>query len=528
MGSLPRATSARVLLRRRLPAGLDLAEVFDDVFPSPGRRVWLDSSARGSGSGRYSFAAEASAQAGALLTYCVGDAGMRVERFDGGACSTVIGDVLEVLAAQLVDLGVSDRPGVPFIGGLVGWFGYEFKGDLGFPGPHRAVTPDAAWLLVDRVVAIDHDTGEAQGFALVTNDASNRAAGHEWLAQTAQRCTRAGLGSTPPIEQAPRVEASPLGTADVSIAMVPPGSLPANPGPGCLPTTNAEALWRRDRERYVADVQAAKAALESGQSYEVCLTATATTPLAGTALELYLALRQANPAPYSAFLDIGGVQVVSASPERFLHVDAAGRVETRPIKGTAARHRDPVRDLAAAASLQADAKTVAENIVVVDLLRNDLHQVCVPGSVATPRLLEVETYPSVHQLVSTVEGQLRDGLGPLDAVRACFPGGSMTGAPKRRTCEIIDEIEGAPRGIYAGTLGYLSASGIADLAIVIRTAVVRDDWVSVGAGGGIVLDSEPNEEYEEMRLKAEASLRVIRSVNALANAGEVAALAAES
>lgn len=511
-----RRGSAWTVLRRPLSGPVDLEVLFPLLFTKPGRRVWLDSSGPGAGSGRYSVMGEASDDAGARFTYRLGDPGVRVERFTTGQVDVIAGGVLEVLADELARIATPAQD-LPFTGGLVGWFGYELKADLGFPpltgsqtrnevaqtGARRVAPPDADWLLIDRFVVLDHELERAELVALVPvgpldpTDPSNTDPNNPDPSNPAHSAAlawfeRAGLVCRRPVPVARSVSS---------------GAPRRAPGPADMQL--AQAAMGRSREDYLVGVRAAIAALEAGESYEICVTDTARLPFDGSPFELYRALRAANPAPYAAYLELGDVCVLSASPERFLHVDAGGRVETRPIKGTAAREADPRRDAAAAHALRTDAKTRAENLIVVDLLRNDLHRACVPGSVATPRLLEVETYPSVHQLVSTVQGQLLPGLGPLDAVRTCFPGGSMTGAPKRRTCELIEEIEGAPRGIYSGALGYLSSSGAADLAIVIRTAVVHDGEVSVGAGGGIVLDSDPEAEYAEMLLKACATLRVI-------------------
>jgi para-aminobenzoate synthetase len=243
------------------------------------------------------------------------------------------------------------------------------------------------------------------------------------------------------------------------------------------------------------------------ESYEICLTNAARLPAAGSGLGLYRRLRRLNPAPYAAYLRLGGVEVACSSPERFLRIDRHRTAEARPVKGTAPRGRTPAQDARLRDALASGAKTRAENLMIVDLLRNDLGRVCEPGSVHVPELMVTETYATVHQLVSTVRGTLRPDVDAVGCVRACFPGGSMTGAPKLRTMEIIDRLETAARGIYAGAIGYLGCDGTADLNIVIRTAVLAGGEWHVGAGGAIVLGSDPAEEYAEMVLKAMTTLR---------------------
>ncbi|MGN6256901.1 MAG: aminodeoxychorismate synthase component I [Solirubrobacterales bacterium] len=280
----------------------------------------------------------------------------------------------------------------------------------------------------------------------------------------------------------------------------------STPPPDSLPSTLALS---RPPEQYIEDVETSLNHLLEGDSYEICLTNQLRIETHIDSLDLYRALRHANPAPFSAYLRFGDLAVLSSSPERFLRVGRDGEAEARPIKGTSRRGATPAEDAALAAALAADEKNRAENLMIVDLLRNDLGQVCEVGSVEVPQMMEVETYETVHQLVSAVCGRLRPGASAPDAARACFPPGSMTGAPKLRTTEILDRLEGAARGVYSGAIGWFGLGGAADLAVAIRTMVLADGHATIGAGGAIVLASDPEREYEEMLLKVAAPLRAI-------------------
>ena len=226
-------------------------------------------------------------------------------------------------------------------------------------------------------------------------------------------------------------------------------------------------------------------------------------------LPLYRTLRRVNPAPFSAYLRVGEAAVLSSSPERFLSIGRDRWAEAKPIKGTVRRSSEPAEDVRLAEELRTDEKSRAENLMICDLLRNDLGVVSEIGTVHVPNLMHIESYETVHQLVSTVRGRLRPGLGATTAVRACFPPGSMTGAPKERTMAILDALEGEARGVYSGAIGYFGLGGGCDLSVAIRTVVLAAGRAAIGTGGAVVIGSEPEAEFEETLLKAWAPMRAL-------------------
>jgi anthranilate synthase component 1 len=256
-------------------------------------------------------------------------------------------------------------------------------------------------------------------------------------------------------------------------------------------------------------IRACKARIAAGDAYQLCLTTEVRVDTHPDPVATYLALREANPTHHGALLRIGDIALLSSSPEQFLTVSPDGTIESRPIKGTRPRGRSADDDARLANELVTSDKERAENLMIVDLMRNDIGRVSRVGSVEVPDLMRVESYATVHQLVSTVRGQLADGLAGIDAVVACFPAGSMTGTPKISATEILDGLERHPRGIYSGAFGYFGLDGRIDLAMVIRSIVLSPDGASIGSGGGITALSDPDEELAEVKLKAEALLRVL-------------------
>lgn len=281
--------------------------------------------------------------------------------------------------------------------------------------------------------------------------------------------------------------------------------------PGVLRTTGA--TLRHSAEDYLAMISSAQRHIAVGDVYQVCLTNELTIRTDENPLAVFLRLRESNPAPYSTFLKFADFSVASSSPEQFLKVQASGEVSTKPIKGTRPRGATPEIDSAIALELHRDSKERAENLMIVDLMRNDIGRVSKVGTVAVPALFEIESYSTVHQLVSTVTGQLADGESAWSAILAAFPGGSMTGAPKIRAMDIIRELERGPRGTYSGCIGYLGVDGSAEFAMTIRSIVFKDGQATIGVGGGITIDSDPAAELEETKLKAKALLAALNAAD---------------
>ncbi len=451
-------------LRGELP---DAERVFHHLCKESPRAFWLDSSRVGEGQGRFSFLGAGSGphalalRARAQEGFCtLTDA--RGERREQGGPFEVLQRVLAARACAAPELPFD------FAGGWVGYLGYELKAECGARAAHVSSLPDCQLLFADRLIAFDHAAGEVWLVALVPP-------GEELQAARSLEQLEAKLRAAPP---APPLEEGARRGGSFALA--------------------------RPRAGYLEDLARCAQALRDGESYEVCLTNRLVAQGAVDPLRLHRVLRRVNPAPYAAFLKVEGAVVVSSSPERFLKVDRHGMAEARPIKGTAPRAADEAEDAALAARLRASEKERAENLMIVDLLRNDLARACAVGTVEVPRLMEVESYATVHQLVSTVRGTLAPGKTALDAVRAAFPPGSMTGAPKLRTLELLDALEPSARGVYSGALGYLSATGAADLSVVIRTAVVTPSEVTVGVGGAVTVLSQPEAELEELLLKGKA------------------------
>lgn len=278
-----------------------------------------------------------------------------------------------------------------------------------------------------------------------------------------------------------------------------------------LPLKANSGSVRHSDKKYLELISRAQQHIAAGDVYQLCLTNEISLEVDGDPLVTFLKLRETNPAPYSAFFKIGNLSVISCSPEQFLKVTEDRLLSSKPIKGTRPRNIDAELDRQQANELRHNLKERAENLMIVDLMRNDFGRVAKNDSIKVPKLFEVETYATVHQLVSTVEAILADGKTAVDALKSAFPGGSMTGAPKLRAIEIIEDLEAGSRGIYSGVIGYLTHGGVADFGMVIRTVVVQGNSATIGVGGGITIDSVPEAELQETKIKAGALLSALEA-----------------
>ena len=379
-------------------------------------------------------------------------------------------DAFALLCAELGE-HISPQADVPFAGGALGYWSYDLaRNMMSLPciadeGEHL---PVMAIGIYDWALVLDHQKHTA------------RLVSHQRFAETAQLLPHI-------LQRLQSGAALPADTFSVQ------GKISCN----------------FSKDGYAAAFARVQGYLQAGDCYQVNLAQRFSAFASGDALGSYLKLRELSPAPYSAYLDFPGVQILCASPERFISV-SNGLVKTRPIKGTRPRDRDPVRDRQLAEELSCHPKDRAENLMIVDLLRNDLGKSCKPGSVRVPELFKVESYANVHHLVSTVQGELAEGLGALDVLQGCFPGGSITGAPKLRAMQIIEQLEPNRRGVYCGVIGYVGFDGNMDSNIVIRTLVYAHDEIRCWAGGGIVADSQCDAEYQETLDKASAMLEMLR------------------
>ncbi|MBI3901524.1 MAG: aminodeoxychorismate synthase component I [Nitrosomonadales bacterium] len=442
-----------------LPYSADAAACYSAISDLPWA-VWLDSA----GMGRYDILCAQPVVT--LLTY--GDCTAITDA--SGKAQHLAGDPFDLLRGQL-GAPVVAMPNVPFAGGALGYWGYDLaRRRMIFPARAKDAEdlPDMAIGIYDWAVIFDHQLKTVQLVSQQRYPATEEVLPHIFE----------------------RLQAS---HHEHRKSFEVHGAIRSN----------------YSRVEYEAAFDAVQRYLQNGDCYQVNLAQRYVARASGDTLTAYLQLRHLSPAPYSAYLNLPQVQILCASPECFLHV-CEGKVETRPIKGTRPRMADAQCDARVADELRHSSKDRAENLMIVDLLRNDLGKSCVPGSVQVPMLFEVESYAQVHHLVSTVTGQLADGQDALALLRNCFPGGSITGAPKQRAMQIIEQLEPNWRGVYCGAIGYVGFDGNMDSNITIRTLVCSDDEIRFWVGGGIVADSNVAAEYQETLDKAAGMLELLQ------------------
>ncbi|MBC3844295.1 aminodeoxychorismate synthase component I [Streptacidiphilus sp. 4-A2] len=454
------------VLTRPLPTRWDDETAYQELFQGDEHAYWLDSSRPDAGLGRFSVMGDARGPLARTATADVATGTVTVR--SAGGTETVRGSFLDWLDRDLAAIA-AETPELPcdFALGWVGYLGYELKAECGADAAHRSQDPDAVLIFSDHGLVLDHATGTTHLLALAED--GDESAALAWL-ETAQQQLEAAAGR--------------------------PGS-PAEP-PEPLP----ELRLRHDHSAYLDLIDACQQEIAAGETYEVCLTNLIEAECELDPWQSYRFLRRTSPAPFAALLQFGELNVLSTSPERFLRIGADRVAEAKPIKGTRPRGATEQEDRALAAELLASEKDRAENLMIVDLVRNDLGRCAEVGSVEAEEIFRVETYARAHQLVSTVRARLRTDSSPVRCLQAAFPPGSMTGAPKLRTMQLIDRLEAGPRGVYSGAIGYFSLTGAADLSVVIRTALITPGLLRYGVGGAVIALSDPQEEVDETAVKA--------------------------
>ncbi|PKY10393.1 aminodeoxychorismate synthase, component I [Acidithiobacillus marinus] len=448
----------------------DLAAVFAGLAETSWSQ-WLDSSTLTPGQGRYSILVTEPRR---RIWQLHGQVWVADEKREAQAATISLWEVLREALDGLALDAECPCPDLPFSGGVLGYLGYDFAlSERGMDIADESLWPEAAFGVYDSALIVDHLLQRAWVFAPAKQMAGVR---KQWELR--------------------------LSAAEA-----------AAPVPDFRVRGPVQTLW--SAAQYAAAFQRVEAYIRAGDCYQINLAQPFTAVYSGSSWHLYRHLRAMNPAAFSAYLHFPWGSVLSFSPERLLQVQH-GHMQVRPIKGTWPRGTDVLQDAQFAAELLGSAKDRAENVMIVDLLRNDLGKVAEIGSVRVTQLCSLESNAQVHHLVSVVEAQLLTGLDPLQALAACFPGGSITGAPKRRAMEIIAELEPATRGLYCGSIGYIDRTGKMDMNIAIRTMTTSQGELRFWAGGGIVADSRVDAEYQESLDKVALFLRELAALAGLA------------
>lgn len=448
----------------------DTSELYEKLYAYDERTLWLDSSKVGEGLSRFSIFGLQGEKRGHTIKYDV-DKKLVEKTF-------LASQEKEIFEENIFDFLKANRPkwdydeALPFDFqlGYIGYFGYELKKDTeNVSNKHSYSHPDAYLKYCDRALVYDHL--EKKLYLLSYGDDL------DW-----------------------KEDIKKILDEDLEIKK---GREEKRKFP--------KLKFVKDKKTYIEDILKIKELIRAGETYEVCLTNRLDIFDKIDGKKYYMELRDKSPGQYSAFLPLDELKIASSSMERFLRVDKDKIVSTKPIKGTIKRGESKEEDESLIEELRSEEKTKSENLMIVDLLRNDLGKFCEIGSVEVPKLMDVETYKTLHQLVTTVSGKIKEDVDIIEVLEKTFPGGSMTGAPKKRTLEIIDELETYPRGVYSGTIGYISNNSTMDFNIVIRTALIEEDKATIGVGGAIILLSDEEEEFDEIVLKAKGSLLALQS-----------------
>lgn len=469
---------------RELEQDVSFENIFQLQYSDEKNVIWLDTSKVVEGFSRFSYLG------------CLGGAFSYAVYYNrNGKSLKVVKDdkeyhynesIFDFLERQLANITLQKPEGAEysfeFKGGFAGYFGYEMKEDCGYRTEFESKYPDSVMFFLDRFIVFDHLKGKQYLAALA--DEYTEAAVEEWFDNMETLLNGHCFKEERSYAIRQRSEETP----------------------------SFSYYFDRSHEQYIEDIQTCFKKIYDGESYEICLTNNIYCDVDVDSVKYYMHLRKVNPAPYGCYMRFGDTSVVSTSIERFVKITEDGIAETRPMKGTCKRNPDPALDEQLRKRLENDEKNQSENLMICDLCRNDLGKVCKVGSVKVDKLMTVETYATVHQMTSTVSGILEDGVSIISCIKSLFPGGSMTGAPKKRTLEIIDMLEHKARGIYSGTIGYISIDGAVDLDIVIRTAVLTPGKVEIGIGGAITALSDAEEEYNEILLKGEALVKALNDV----------------
>lgn len=516
-------------------AAIDISELFDSLYHREKYVFWLDSakadSKAESVSGRFSYLGDANGKLGRVLTMkAVADGKTELKLYRPYSVETELiteTDGFDFLATHLANQNLDTSEysdiDIPFQLGWVGYLGYELKtlcgANGGFSGLEPAdiyqqrsqelsqklesvaakenTVPESVLFFVDRMLVIDHEKNIIYGLGLYLENGDNLAELQKWEAKV-----RAVIDKL----LAEKLDSTATERIRTFTKTSKRAGYFANIAADMETEKNIEGItnwWaNHDESSYLNMIRSCQNAISRGESYELCLTNQLHANWHKDPFETYLVLRSISPTNLCAYLNCGDFQIASTSPERFIKITAAGIVESKPIKGTVRRSNDSIEDQKLALKLKNSEKERAENLMIVDLVRNDFARVALPGTVQVEKIFDIESYATVHQLVSTITARLPKQNMVMECIRSVFPGGSMTGAPKIRSMQILAELEQQPRGIYSGGLGYFSLTGEIDLAMVIRTAIISDGFIHYGVGGAITALSNPQEEYEETMVKA--------------------------